>query len=264
MSNDAPIAFNIQECVRVNPHHLIGLNSGVEERKVITTVSRPKSHAVFSSKQIRLLGPLPASQGGIPFREYLVGIGNRQGSSPKLAENLPNPTSTTYYAHYGDDTLTAEQFETMWQFDRFAKTGNVMRLDDRVKRNILTLGDTVEAARSAFDESSRTYVYEGWTEAHFVQFFKEYCALKAASSAIDDTDGATTSEWINVKPPRALNEDELNRYFIDTHPRLLGSPNRLSKLDLTLDNLVAMKENAAREKAEVWNPSLILRITLNN
>ncbi|PGH07987.1 hypothetical protein GX51_01427 [Blastomyces parvus] len=250
MSNDAPVAVNIQQCVRVNPYHLVGPNSDIEEREVITTVSRPKSHAIFSSKQIRLLGPLPSNQGGIPLRELLVGIGNRQGSSPKPAEDLPNPASTAYYAHYGDAALSAEQFEVMWQFDRFAKTGKVAGLDDRVRVRILTLRDTVQAARSAFHEPSRTYVYEGWTEAHFALFFEEYCAFKAAASvAIDALDNAPTSNWADVKPPRGLNEDELSRYFTDTQQRLPGSPNRLSKLDLTLDNLIEV--NARREKAKI-------------
>ncbi|KLJ07443.1 hypothetical protein EMPG_17079 [Blastomyces silverae] len=251
MSNDAPVAVNNQQCVRVNPYHLVGPNSDAEEREVITTVSRPKSHAVFSSKQIRLLGPLPANQGGIPLREYLVGIGSRQGSSPKPVEGLPNPASTAYYTPYGDASLSAEQFEIMWQFDRFAKTGKVAGLDERTRVRILTLGDTVEAARSAFQESSRTYVYEGWTEAHFALFFEEYCAFKAAASPVDGLNNATTSKWGGVKPPRGLNEDELSRYFIDTHQRSPGSPNRLSKLDLTLDNLIAVKERTRREEAKV-------------
>ncbi|KGM91589.1 uncharacterized protein PADG_12267 [Paracoccidioides brasiliensis Pb18] len=51
----------------------------------------------------------------------LVVIGNRQESSPKSIENLPNPSSTTYYARYGNYALTTEQFETMWQCGRFAK-----------------------------------------------------------------------------------------------------------------------------------------------
>ncbi|KGQ00723.1 hypothetical protein PAAG_12615 [Paracoccidioides lutzii Pb01] len=107
-----------------NLHHLVGPRSDAEEREVIITVSRPLSHAVLSSKQIYIPGPLPANQGGDPIHEYRVGIGNRQESSPKSIENLPYQSLTTYYTRYSNYALTAEQFETMWQFDHFAKRQN--------------------------------------------------------------------------------------------------------------------------------------------
>ncbi|ODH15493.1 hypothetical protein ACO22_06438, partial [Paracoccidioides brasiliensis] len=57
-----------------NLHHLVGPGSDAEEREVIIiTVSSPLSHAVLSSKQIHIPGPLPASHGGNPIREYRVG-----------------------------------------------------------------------------------------------------------------------------------------------------------------------------------------------
>ncbi|OJD21468.1 hypothetical protein ACJ73_07189 [Blastomyces percursus] len=230
MSNYASAAVNNKQCVRVNPYHLVGPNSDAEEREVITTVSCPKSHAVFSSKQIRLLGPLPANQGGIPLREYLVGIGSRQGSSPKPAEDLPNPASTAYYAHYGDAALSAEQRGT-----RVRILTQGIRLRQRVLLSMTYL----------------SYVYVGWTEAHFALFFEEYCAFKAAAGGtIEALNDAAASKWGDVKPPKGLKGDELGRYFIDANQRLPGSPNRLSKLDLTLENLIAVKERTKREKAK--------------
>src|SRR5438046_3033489 len=138
-----------QTCVRVNPHHLVGEDSQIEERDVITSVVRPISHAVFSSKQIRIFGPLTATKGGIPLREYLVGAGDRTGSATKHFEGLPNPVATTFYAHYAGNKLTAKHFEAIWQFYRFAKGEKVVDMDAHMTEAILTLRRTVEAPRSA-------------------------------------------------------------------------------------------------------------------
>ncbi|KAL2385228.1 hypothetical protein RJ035_005082 [Blastomyces gilchristii] len=219
----APITVSNQQCVRVNPCHLVGPDSDAEERKIITTAPCPRTI-------------------GISLREYLVGIGSRQGSSPKPVEALPSPASTACYTHYGDAPLSAEQFEIMWQFGRFAKTGKVVGLGHRIRlrRRVLpSMGLVVPMPT-------------GWTETHFALFFEEYCAFKTAASAtIDGFNNVSTSKWGDVKPLRELNEDELSRYFIDTNQRSPGSPNWLSKLDLTLDNLIEVKEKTRREKAKV-------------
>ncbi|OAT03453.1 hypothetical protein BDBG_00174 [Blastomyces gilchristii SLH14081] len=155
---------------------------------------------------------------GISLREYLVGIGSRQGSSPKPVEALPSPASTACYTHYGDAPLSAEQFEIMWQFGRFAKTGKVVGLGHRIRlrRRVLpSMGLVVPMPT-------------GWTETHFALFFEEYCAFKTAASAtIDGFNNVSTSKWGGC------------------------SPNWLSKLDLTLDNLIEVKEKTRREKAKV-------------
>ncbi|KAL2367963.1 hypothetical protein RJZ57_007672 [Blastomyces gilchristii] len=130
----------------------------------------------------------------------------------------------------------------MWQFGRFAKTGKVVGLGHRIRlrRRVLpSMGLVVPMPT-------------GWTETHFALFFEEYCAFKTAASAtIDGFNNVSTSKWGDVKPLRELNEDELSRYFIDTNQRSPGSPNWLSKLDLTLDNLIEVKEKTRREKAKV-------------
>ncbi|PGH17185.1 hypothetical protein AJ79_01323 [Helicocarpus griseus UAMH5409] len=253
MTLDASTAAKLISCVRVNPHHVVGPDSGPEEREVITTISRQPSHALFTSKQIRVLGPLLVGEGGIPLHEYLVGVADRQVSSPKRFENLPNPASTTYYAHYSGDNLTAEQFEVMWQFDNFAKMGKVDGFNDRLTERVLTLRGTVVAPHSTFDVIRRDYVYEGWTKLHFLEFFDLYCIVKAGAEARLKPFDVTNFRWVDVKPPRFLNEDEVESYFDNIQQGLSDSPNRLSKLGSTLDNLASSREDPDRGR-KLTNP----------
>lgn len=235
-----------QTCVRVNPHHLVGEGSQVEERDVITSVVRPISHAVFSSKQIRIFGPLSARSGGIPLREYLVGAGDRTGLVTKQFEGLPNPVATTFYAHYTGDELTAKHFEAIWQFYRFAKGERITDIDAQMRETILTLRHTVEAPRSAYDLCTHRYIYEGWEEAHFKAFFDEYCALKAAATVLEASDTADASEWMALQPPRPLTLAELQIYSDDTRSCTLSDDVEPTKLDMTLDELVAMAKAAKK------------------
>ncbi|KAM5445836.1 hypothetical protein MaudCBS49596_007125 [Microsporum audouinii] len=198
-----------RDCVRVNPHFL--LDGSPETSAAVQTVSRPLSHALFSSKKIRLFGPLGAT---IPLRELTIGPGDHLPASngPNAQANqlqnqlpwLPDHGATTFYTPYIPEDLSAIQLEIILQFHRFVHGYPVPFIDQHLVPRILTVHDQVPTPSTAFDETARRYTYQGWTRAHFVDFFNEYCAGKVTACVLMGDMGLDVGEWMNTLPPAGM------------------------------------------------------------
>ncbi|KAK2873925.1 hypothetical protein FQN49_001996 [Arthroderma sp. PD_2] len=201
-----------RECVRLNPHFVVG-DANIEETAVIKTVLRPLSNDLFSSRKIRLFGPLGVA---IPLREMTVGLGDyyhhtQDKQKEALPDWLPNPPTTVFYTPYPDQDLDATQFEIIWQFNRFIHGKEIEGIDDVLAGQILTVNNKVPMPTTVFNPESRRYVYQGWTRAHFVVFFNEYCASKVTAAVINNDLGLSVGEWMNARPPEGMTEDDWGR-----------------------------------------------------
>ncbi|KAF3480221.1 uncharacterized protein GIQ15_05568 [Arthroderma uncinatum] len=202
-----------RECVRLNPHFVVG-DANIEETAVIKTILRPLSNGLFSSKKIRIFGPLGVA---IPLREMVVGLGdyylytNQDKQQLVVPDWLPNPTSTFFYTPYVDQDFDSTQFEIIWQFNRFIHGKQIDGIDDVLANKILTVNNKLPMPTTTFNPESRRYVYQGWTRAHLVEFFSEYCASKVTAAVLDGNLGPSVGEWMNARPPDAMTEDDWQR-----------------------------------------------------
>ncbi|PGH05372.1 hypothetical protein AJ80_08340 [Polytolypa hystricis UAMH7299] len=242
MATIYPEEMTFQTCVRINPHALVGASQNAEEQDVITTVTRPRTHEVFSSPQIRFFGPLTVSTGGLPLREYLVGPGEREGQPTNHFDDVPKTNATTYFAHYGTENLTANQFEVMWQFYRFAKGEIVLGMDDHIIQKILTPTPSASEPQSTYDAATRSFIFEGWTEVHYKAFFNEYCALRATDILRHTVDMKSAKEWMDLQPPRGLSKAESEAYEEQMH----FLEQRMSELDINLDRYLPIAKQVKR------------------
>ncbi|KAK2760793.1 hypothetical protein FQN54_002031 [Arachnomyces sp. PD_36] len=238
-----------QVCVRVNPPEWVNGGSQDEEHAILVTVGRPQSHELFASKNVMFLGPLGIEDGGIPLRMLTIKPGQRgtaiTGSQDADTHSF-HVNTTTFYAHYASgEGLTAAQFEILWQFQRFARNERVPGIGSDLKDRILTLDGHKPEPRTAYDERNHQYVYQGWNHEHFRKFWEEYRMFKETVHVFHrymKFPHNEKVEWRKLNPPRALTESEKKELEQDYKPKSLHEPPDPTKLDMTLDELVAKNQ----------------------
>lgn len=238
-----------QSCVRVNPQKWVDESSEGEERAILVTVERPRSHDLFCTKNIVFLGPLGLEEGGIPLRTLTVGPGNRDvaAKSDDASGHSFHVNTTTFYAHYAcDEGLVAAQFEILWQFQRFTRNERVPGLSNELRDRILTLDGESTPPRTAYDERNHQYVYQGWKRAHFQKFWEEYRMFKNSAHVFWRHMKFVHNEkvdWRKLNPPRPLTKSEKKEFEQETKPKSTLDPSNPSKLDMTLEELVSKNQS---------------------
>jgi len=250
MSSYDTISNNLpsQLCVRANPQRFVSSVSQPHEQAIFTTVSLAEMHPVLLSTNILTLGPLTALTRGIPLRVYTIGPGTRiaQNTSP-ADRNLPQFDATTFFAHFGGDDLSAEQFEVLWYFQEYARNGKVPGMDEETKEEVRSLGfQRIEYPGYGYNKSRHEHVYKGWKAEHLEYFWRKYCEIKIAGDEAMGT-SRERSTWSYVNPPRILTAKELQR-LDKAMDKKVSEHDKAEKLAITLEQRIAASRNASGEK----------------
>ncbi|MCJ1368615.1 hypothetical protein MMC16_007759 [Acarospora aff. strigata] len=238
-----------QLCVRANPQRFVSPTSSAHEQAIFASVSLLQTHPVYSSSSILTHGPLTASTGGIPLRVYTIGPGTRLSQNTSSTDsNLPDFDGTTFFAHFGGDDLTAEQFEVLWYFEEYARNGQVPAMNEEAKEKVRSLGfRTSEYPSSIYDKGKHEHVYKGWNADHMKCFWIAYCEAKIAT---DQAIGISREQsvWFHVNLPRALTAVELRN--LERLKIKKGADNeKNAKLAVTLEQRIALtKKGFGSEK----------------
>ena len=185
-----PVDQPYKICVQVDEEEVPGRSPEDSWTKRFTTVWLSYAHPLFSAGTAYAPIAFNSHTGGIPLR--------------KLSSN----NTTAFLAHALGESLYAEQFEVIWQFERFARGISSPGINDTA---ILTLDETEEEAPCRLN--SEYYIsevhYLGWKEEHFRKFLDEYIRFSHLQTQ-DCVKQYDSARWASLQMPKWLSRAEIS------------------------------------------------------